>query len=289
MQELGEKLKNKRLELGFELDDIADKTKIDVKKLNAIEDGNVEYFKDNLSYLKYYVKNYYVALGLDFNEDKDILSEEINSFTQQVDLARIREIDEMKNNINRRVNSAKIETKQKKKGLDLSAIILIIVLSLIVVVIFIGVKYLINDNNSYPQASETPTVIVTPTTETTPTPTTDVVETVEPIITVTEESADTYIISSDTLEENIKITASFGIETWARVKIDNVITEVPAMRNYQEGETFTISTPYVSGKIIEINLGRLISNTFTINNEPLELDESIKDGQSGQKLFFKFE
>jgi len=67
MKELGEFLKNERIKKGLTLEEIQEITKIRIRYLKAIEDGDFS-IMPALVYAKGFVKSYAEALGLDGNE-----------------------------------------------------------------------------------------------------------------------------------------------------------------------------------------------------------------------------
>ena len=66
MKEIGQKLRERREELGFTLEQMCEKTKVTIPNLKAIEAGDLEYFDNDLSYLRFYIKYYCQALYLDY-------------------------------------------------------------------------------------------------------------------------------------------------------------------------------------------------------------------------------
>ena len=56
MKEIGATLKKRREELGYTLEEMSNKTRISVAQLKALEDGDLEFFKDDLSYVRYFVR-----------------------------------------------------------------------------------------------------------------------------------------------------------------------------------------------------------------------------------------
>lgn len=66
MAEIGDKLRQKREELGYDYDYIFQKTKIHPKILKALEEEDFEYFSSEV-YLKSFLKKYAQFLNLDFN------------------------------------------------------------------------------------------------------------------------------------------------------------------------------------------------------------------------------
>ncbi|KUJ90347.1 MAG: hypothetical protein XD37_1433 [Thermoanaerobacter thermocopriae] len=67
MKELGEFLKSERIKMGLTLEEIQEITKIRIRYLKAIEDGDFSVMPA-LVYAKGFVKSYAEALGLDGNE-----------------------------------------------------------------------------------------------------------------------------------------------------------------------------------------------------------------------------
>ena len=56
MKELGETLKASRINQNKSITDISEITKMNINIISNIEEGNVDYFRDDLTYLKYYIK-----------------------------------------------------------------------------------------------------------------------------------------------------------------------------------------------------------------------------------------
>ncbi len=71
MDKIGSLLKQKRLEKGLTIEAVSEKTRLTIKHLKAIEEGDISYFRDDLSYLRFFLKAYCNALELDFEENKE--------------------------------------------------------------------------------------------------------------------------------------------------------------------------------------------------------------------------
>ncbi|KXG76906.1 Cytoskeleton protein RodZ [Fervidicola ferrireducens] len=67
-KELGDYLKNLRLKKNISLEEINQETKIRIKYLNAIEEGNFDAIPGGEVYLKGFLKNYAEAVGINSNE-----------------------------------------------------------------------------------------------------------------------------------------------------------------------------------------------------------------------------
>ena len=93
MENIGQILKEKRLELNYTLEDMSQKTKMSTVQLKAIEDGNISFFKEDLSYLSYFVRYYSNALNIDYNELRKDLDHTITEFTQTISIKEISELE----------------------------------------------------------------------------------------------------------------------------------------------------------------------------------------------------
>lgn len=79
MNEIGEILKEARIEQGYTLDDLQQTTKIQKRYLQAIEDGNVDILPGRF-YARAFVKQYADIVGLDGEE---LLAEHLNETAQE--------------------------------------------------------------------------------------------------------------------------------------------------------------------------------------------------------------
>ena len=139
MKELGEYLKETRLEKSVELEEASDDLEIDFASLENIEAGNVRAFKDVLS-MKELVKIYAKYLGLDSEKIVDEFNDFLFEHTSKISLVDIRDAVKSTPNENKvkKVFSpyTKIETKKHiNKKLVLNIFLIIIFIVLIIVAI----------------------------------------------------------------------------------------------------------------------------------------------------------
>ena len=102
MKELGEYLKDVRINNGVSLEEAAEDNELSASQLENIENGNIKAFKDVYK-LKEYMKNYAKYLGLDPNEVADELNEFLFEHTSKISLDDILEAKK------------RIEEKEEKK------------------------------------------------------------------------------------------------------------------------------------------------------------------------------
>lgn len=140
---IGELLKEKRLELGYSLDDMSEKTKLSKIQLKAIEEGNISFFKDDLSYLSYFVRYYANALGINYNDIRNDLDNTISGFTNTLSISKVNEMERIEQNI----ASSKRSAPRKKTNIPkvdfASAGIIALALAILLGLGFVFVKVIV--------------------------------------------------------------------------------------------------------------------------------------------------
>ena len=139
MEEIGRLLKEKRLELGLTIEEVSDQTRLTQKHIKALEEGNISFFHDDLSYLRFFVKSYCDVLGLDF-EDK--LRKDVNDYTMTFTTSAQINHEEIEKNIAKseklsKVSTANVKTRQKRRFRkpDMSLVSLIAIVAVVAIVI----------------------------------------------------------------------------------------------------------------------------------------------------------
>ncbi len=132
LEQIGLILKEQRQELKMSLAAMSEKTKLSIVQLEAIEEGNIEFFKDDLSYLSYFVRYYANALGLDFNEIRDELDDSIMDFTSSISVSRVKQKEEMNQRV---IHKTQQHRKKARKNIDYSSVALFLLTALILVLV----------------------------------------------------------------------------------------------------------------------------------------------------------
>lgn len=155
MLEIGNSLKERREELGFSLKQMSDKTRVPVNKLQAIENGDLKFFENDFTYLKFYIRYYCNALHLDFEIYRDQLDLALDEFSNTTKMLKISEVNEIQDRVRERINKP-----LNRKKLDISFIsfvssIVLLVITLLLVFVFLILpnlnkedEALINNNNT---------------------------------------------------------------------------------------------------------------------------------------------
>jgi len=139
MKDIGEKLKNARLEMEISVDEAAEDLKIRPSQLELIEEGNRDAFKD-VFYLKYFIRDYAKYLGLNYEDIVDEYNEYLFDYTSKLSLQDIKKASE----IEKEAKKSKVSspyTNFDNRAITIPKPLIVLLLFLVVaVVLFIVYK-----------------------------------------------------------------------------------------------------------------------------------------------------
>lgn len=287
MKEIGELLRKKRLLLDKTLEEISQETKVTIDKLKAIEDGNLDFFEDDFSYLKFYVRFYFKHLNLDFEEHKDAFFKEIDLYQQTQTIQTVQNNKKMNESIRKRVEATTSTLSKDKRKIDYSMISLIVVIICLIGVIgYVAINY---GKDLFKPSTEAPIVVATP--SSTPDVTIDPIVT-PPIVTSTllveKEDFKRYLIKGYQTNEEVKIDIEFAQDTWTRILVNDVVSNNPASAIYKPSEKIQFIINAQDETKVTIHLGYYLGNKIFINGVALELDEKVANLTSGQQVDLVF-
>lgn len=297
MDKIGNTLKQKRLELGLTIEEISEKTRLTIKHIKAIEEGDISYFKDDLSYLRFFLKSYCDVLGLDFEEMKGTLQDSIEDYTTSFSKKAIAQHEAIERGVKENAEKLKkTKTKPKKakqkkvrrrRKIDMSLVsFLAIIVVILIGLIFAFVMWMQRSNgdednlvvNKPPVApvdysedaneekpSQKPT---TPEVEEPKEP-----EKKEMVITKVNDTQYTLENLNDGDEIDIEIT--MGSNTSFRALVDGTVLSNPANKVYQAKSVIHVRESAVKGKKIQLAFGYMLKNSMTINGTAVELPASV--------------
>lgn len=311
MDKIGKILKDKRLELGITVDEVSQRTRLTVKHIKAIEEGDISYFKDDLSYLRFFLKAYCDVLGLDFENFKGLLRNSIDEYTTSFSLDTVRQHEQIELGIqktNEMLNQPTKETKKRKqkkakrrKRFDISllsflAIIVVILIGLMfaVVMIFKGG----NQTNDDISDHRPPIAVVDdPYSSDAPKPNDDKTEgnsdkDENPPINLPEEEkemeikkisedASTAVYTIENLKETdeIDVEITFGCNSTFRALVDGKEKNDPVRKQYNYKNVIHVREKAVKGKKIQLAFGFMLSNTIKVNGKDLEIPTILSNKQ----------
>lgn len=290
MKNVGQKLKTRREELGYTLEEMSTRTKIQPHYLKAIENGDLEFFKDDLSYLRYFLRFYCQALQLDFEEIRNEFEKNMEDFGETQTLKKIHEQEVRQQSINKRIQDSTNKMKPERKKLDYSLISLILVISAIAVA---GVIFFVKMGPSLfdrPEPTVPPVVNVLPSEN--PEGSQGAEETASPVIveksvlTVTTVDGVNYEVRGWKENEQISIRVDFGRDTWMRVAYNGVDTNNPASKIYLVGETMEVLQNAQQDLKITLHFGATLGNKVYFNDIETALDPRFSKLETGQQMHF---
>lgn len=296
MERLGNVLKERRLDQKLTLEDMSAKTKLSVLQLQAIEDGNIAFFKEDLSYLNYFVRYYANALNVNYEEIRDILDEAVNTYTDAINISQIKKQEEINTNVREKTRQGAQRspglnrTKPSYRRIDIPTLGLLLLAVLIVGgMVFVGVKWVLPMIGSTDPITPPPIVNPNPEDETeTPSeekPTTPVEP--EQAYVLTKINPTTYEIKG--WKENESFDFEFQIQnrSWMEFQENNNVLDEPRSTVYESGETIKLTLVAEKAKVLTIRFGYFSGNTITLNGKPVEIDESIKNSIT-ENFTFRF-
>lgn len=143
MKEIGEYLKNVRINNGVGLEEASEDLNLSVIQLENIEEGNVRAFKDVFT-LKDLVRDYAKYLGLELDQIMDEFNDFMFEHTSKISLDDIKEARALKKQEEEKEKIAspytKIRTKKEIPIKQISIILGIILIVLVIIFIFIKIS-----------------------------------------------------------------------------------------------------------------------------------------------------
>lgn len=308
MKEIGELLRQKRLENGFTIEYVSAKTRLSIPHIKAIEEGNIEYFKNDLPYLRYFLRSYCVLLNLDFDSLKDKLQFSIDDYTATFMMKTIKEHEMIESNINQHKKEFKESNEKKnnekkvnkptlprgnakaRKKIDYSLVsFLTIVVIVVAVVVCIAGFYLIRNMNEKPVDNDPIVEVNPPVVEPLPIekPTDEPKEEIKAQLEIIKKDASTYVIQGYGDLTEIKVTAEFVPRAWFLATKDGNALENPASRVYETGEVAEIILNPSVDKQLDLRIGYFAGMKFKVNDVDVVLDDSIANDPSSRTIVFE--
>ena len=290
MLEVGRILKEERERQGLTVEDISARTRFNTSQIEAIERGDLDYFRDDLSYVKFFVQFYCKTLGIDFSQFKDEFDENMVTYTTMLTQQEVESLRKANEKLKKKVQGQhKKKRKKLRLRMDASVIsMLIIAFVMIAALSFAFGRYifpdLMNNQNNEEPAITTPKITIT---ENTTTSTSNVIVKEACELEFKQESYNTYNIVYSGNCEDIVVKVKFAHRTWVDASINGERTNTPKSNyTYGTGEEIEYHMPVSTGSKLTLNMGYFKGNQFYVNDEMVELDSSIRNSASGNTVYF---
>ncbi|EFY09405.1 helix-turn-helix domain-containing protein [Erysipelothrix rhusiopathiae] len=304
LEKIGLILQERRKEQGYSLEEMSVKTKLSTVQLSAIEEGNIQFFKDDLSYLSYFVRYYANALGIDYNELRNELDDTINAYTDSITVSQIKKQDEITSNVQKKSKKTKVKSKPTSKGrkkMDLQTIAMLLFAIAILALLFFGGYKLLSGSLNVKDPIEDPgsTIVVPkedpkeeskedekkPETEKPKEPEKVKLEVAQKSI---EGSSVVYEVKNWVKDEKATFEFEFHNASWTSFTEDGQQLANPAAKIFNAGEKASVIFNVVEGKSLEATFGYMNGNEIKLNGEKVELDASIATLPDYATITFKF-
>lgn len=298
MKNVGLRLKEQREEVGFTLEEMSAKTKITTPQLRALEEGDLDFFKEDISYVPYFVRFYAQALYLDYETLRVDVDNAIKDLHHTQKLNVVAQNKALKENIDSRIKDKKMSKNtsmlrsEGKRKIDyslLSLLVFIILLLITLIVIFfvfvfpmINKPAASNNDNTIISLPENPNDVDEKPAEDDPN-----IPFVSAIV-ISQVNAREYDITGYTDNEEVLITVTFVRDVWMKVYIDGVATDNPKSKTYKKDEVMEIRLLAKDDMNVMLHFGNLKDNVVRINDEEIVWDDSIANWLRGIKISFRF-
>ncbi|MDE8279969.1 helix-turn-helix domain-containing protein [Erysipelothrix rhusiopathiae] len=304
MEKIGLILQERRKEQGYSLEEMSVKTKLSTVQLSAIEEGNIQFFKDDLSYLSYFVRYYANALGIDYNELRNELDDTINAYTDSITVSQIKKQDEITSNVQKKSKKTKVKSKPTSKGrkkMDLQTIaMLLFAIAILALLFFGGYKLLSGSLDVKDPIEDLGSTIVVPkedpkeeSKEDEKKPETEKPKEPEKVkLEVAQKSIEgssvVYEVKNWVKDEKATFEFEFHNASWTSFTEDGQQLANPAAKIFNAGEKASVIFNVVEGKSLEATFGYMNGNEIKLNGEKVELDASIATLPDYATITFKF-
>lgn len=321
MKDVGLKLQEKRTELKLSHEEVAKMTRLPIGTIKAIEVGDLDYFQDDLTYVRFYVRQYCKVLDVPYENFKDDVLDSVEDYTTTMSLNLMKQKEEMEQHIAKKTspNKKKIELPKDKgpilakkdrssisqnaqqgsrfrkaKKIDFAFLSLIVVIAIVVVIVLYvaGSALLDNDANDVPSNNDNISDV-----NNTPTPEVEEndkednedkkdSEEENNKIVFEQKAVDSYIVSGINTGETIKIEITFtnagNFNLW---KGNDSFAGAYGM--YEAGSTYTYESSVVANEKLTLNFWNYGGAEIKVNGKTLAYDSASLVPAANKVTYFQ--
>lgn len=298
MENIGKALKEKRIALGMSVDDISVKTRLTPKHIKALEEGDISFFQDDLSYLRFFIKSYCEAVDEDFDIYKDELRNSIDDYTMTSVMNTHQSHQEIERNVAKSDHLTRVRNdetlKHKRHSFrkpDFSLLSLIAIIGVVVLLILLAfILYIKSDaskpadntNNEIPVAPEQEGVgdNKNPNVDEEETPT----ETEKKEMEITRKDTTHYVLMNLEEGDEIKVDTKFiGSNSAYSLTVDGQVIESQV---YKAGTTASSTFTVKKGTKFQVYIGYLLKTEIKINDKVVKIEDTMQSSGSAYTLEF---
>lgn len=319
MKDVGLKLQEKRTELKLSHEEVAKMTRLPIGTIKAIEAGNLDYFQDDLTYVRFYVRQYCKVLDVPYENFKDDVLDSVEDYTTTMSLNMMKQKEEMEQHIAKKTSpiKKKIELPEDKgpilakkdrssilqnaqqnsrfrkaKKIDFAFLSLIVVIAIVVVIVlYVAITALLdNDTNDAPSNNDAISDV-----NNTPTPEVDDKDDDEKETDDKKNEEDSKV----TFEQNaVNRYTVGGIKAGEAIKIEITFTNAGSFNLwkgetsfagaygvYEAGATYTYDSSVIANEVITLNFWNYGGAEIKVNGKTLEYNATSLTPVDGVTYF----
>lgn len=292
MDRIASIFKHQRELLGYSLEDLSVKTKLTIHQLQALEAGNINFFKDDITYFPFMVRFVANTLKIDYESIKPDVEQVIATFHTTQAFKKVQQRDEIHRSVNRKVSKLGVK---KKLNIDFTFVALMILLTtLVIALVFTFFTTILprlsqntNADNDLINLPDNPG-------EDLPDIPTDPVDP-EIIIAISEVTYNTYTITDfdESVKVVFKVTPKIR-QSWIRFTLNGTIIALPATAIYPVNQEVIFELVPTLNDEVSIRLGDMVAGNVevSINDQVLTLNPRFNNrtsnGGNAGFLTFKF-
>jgi len=283
MLEIGNSLRERREELGFSLKQMSDKTRVPVNKLQAIENGDLKFFENDFTYLKFYIRYYCNALHLDFEIYRDQLDLALDEFSNTTKMLKINEVNEIQDRVRERINKP-----LNRKKLDISFISFVSSIVLLLITLLLVFVFLI-----LPNLNKEDDVLIDNNNTDIPTPIENIddvdteVEETPKVLSVSQIDSVNYEITGFNDLQELAMLINFKSNAYVRIRVDGDTAVNLPSKLYNVGSTLDFKFNATNDTILEVYIGWMNGNTISINDIVIPIDSEIASRNGSVTFTFR--
>ncbi|MBE6114452.1 MAG: hypothetical protein E7191_05150 [Erysipelotrichaceae bacterium] len=283
MLEIGKKLQEERIKQGLSLEDMSRKTRFSTMQLEALENGDLDFFKDDISYVKFFIQYYCKALNLNYDDFRDDMDQSMITYTNMLSAKEVEQLRNANEKLQQKIKQNG-PTKKKQK-MDFSLVSLLVIAALMLLALsFVMGKYIFP--NLMDQQGDQDQVINTDLPNISTTPKDEVPVDTACDVLFNMVNMHTYEIRNVNDCESIDIRIEFTErETWIQSTVNGVEDPNIKSKVYKIGESVETVLSNENDQL-KLHLGYYSGNKFYINDTEVNLDPSIANMRSGDVVYF---
>ncbi|NBK97850.1 MAG: helix-turn-helix domain-containing protein [Erysipelotrichia bacterium] len=316
MKDVGIKLQEKRKLLKLSYEEVAKLTRLPISTIKAIEAGDLDHFQDDLTYVRFYVRQYCKAIDVPYESFKDDVLDSVEEYTQTMSLNMLKEHEKMEDNIAhkasviKKANNMETEkgpqlakkdrssiaynTKQssrfrKVKKVDFAFLSLMIVIVIVIAIVLYVAFTALFDKKEVAPANDDKISDV----DKTPTPEKEETESEEE--SKPKEESDSKVVFEQIAANHYRVS---GIKAGENMKMEITFTNsgsfnlwkgntsfANAYGMYEANSTYTYESSVVANELLTLNFWNYGGAEIKINGKKLEYDASKLAPQDGVTYF----